>query len=507
MFFRLRNLHGSTWLRRNSSVSFAISPSSIGNFSNASKALPETLESSSLIEAGRSERSDFDAILSIVGDRGNEDEVFHRLAHDKACDTIKLSESLVQKLLLRFKDDWKSAVGVLKWAESCRGYKHSSDAYDTVVDILGKAKKWDRMIELVYRMRKDNLVTHNTIAKVMRRLSGAGKWEDAVGMFDELSKFGLEKNTESMNILLGTLCKENKVGLARSVFLELKSHIRPNAHTFNIFIHGWCRANRVDEAHWAIQEMKGHGCCPCVISYSTIIRCYCQESNYVKVYEVLDEMEANGCPPNAVTYTTIMSSLTMHKEYESALRVAHRMKKAGCKPDTFFYNCLIHTLSRAGKLEEAIHVFRDEMPQLGVPASASTYNSMIAMFCHHNQEEKAFEILDEMESLKLCDPDAHTYHPLLKLCFKKGDMDGVRRLLDKMVNKHNISLDESTYTLLIQSLCRGNRCEWAYNLFEEMISQDLTPRYRTCRLLLEEVKQKNMDEAAERIDNIMKKGL
>ncbi|AEE74040.1 unnamed protein product [Arabidopsis thaliana] len=499
MSWLIQNRIGNTLLRLNpSSSSIAIFSTFIKNLSTASEQLPETLD-----EYSQSEEI-WNVIVGRDGDRDSEDDVFKRLSSDEICKRVNLSDGLVHKLLHRFRDDWRSALGILKWAESCKGHKHSSDAYDMAVDILGKAKKWDRMKEFVERMRGDKLVTLNTVAKIMRRFAGAGEWEEAVGIFDRLGEFGLEKNTESMNLLLDTLCKEKRVEQARVVLLQLKSHITPNAHTFNIFIHGWCKANRVEEALWTIQEMKGHGFRPCVISYTTIIRCYCQQFEFIKVYEMLSEMEANGSPPNSITYTTIMSSLNAQKEFEEALRVATRMKRSGCKPDSLFYNCLIHTLARAGRLEEAERVFRVEMPELGVSINTSTYNSMIAMYCHHDEEDKAIELLKEMESSNLCNPDVHTYQPLLRSCFKRGDVVEVGKLLKEMVTKHHLSLDESTYTFLIQRLCRANMCEWAYCLFEEMISQDITPRHRTCLLLLEEVKKKNMHESAERIEHIMK---
>ena len=56
----------------------------------------------------------------------------------------------------------------------------------------------------------------------MRRFAGAREWKEAVRVFDELGKFGLKKNTESMNLLLDTLCKENRVQQAREIFYELK---------------------------------------------------------------------------------------------------------------------------------------------------------------------------------------------------------------------------------------------------------------------------------------------
>ncbi|XP_057949495.1 pentatricopeptide repeat-containing protein At3g04130, mitochondrial [Malania oleifera] len=449
--------------------------------------------------------SEIDIIIANITRGSSEDEVVHSLLHDQACNNMPISHTLIDKLLRRFKDDWKSALGVFRWAEAQSNYKHTPEAYDLMVDILGKMKQMDKMRALLEEMRSGRLVMLSTIAKVMRRLAGAGNWEDAVRIFDELGTFGLDKNTESMNLLLDTLCKENKVEQARAIFLELKTHILPNSHTFNIFIHGWCKVNRVDEAHWTIQEMKGHGCRPCVISYSTIIQSYCCFYNFNKVYELLDEMQTQGCPPNVVTYTTIMCSLAKSEQFEEALQLADRMKSVGCKPDTLYYNCLIHTLGRAGRLQDAVHVFDVEMPKNGVAPNTSTYNSIIAMFCHRAKEQKALNVLKEMEDSALCRPDVQTYYPLLKSCFKRGKTDdSLSRLLNDMVNKHHLSLDLSTYTLLIHGLCRANKCEWAYHLFEEMISQEITPRYQTCHFLLDEIKQKNMYDAADRVEAFMK---
>ncbi|KAM7487186.1 hypothetical protein LguiB_024670 [Lonicera macranthoides] len=450
-------------------------------------------------------QSDLDVLVAKLHSGSSSDEILQSLLQDQACNSINVSHNLVVKLLHRFKNDWKSALGIFRWAESCPSYKPLPESYNMLVDILGKTKQIERMRTLVEEMRQHHLVTLSTIAKVMRRLAGAGEFDDAIRTFDGLESFGLEKNTESMNLILDTLCKENKVERARSIFLELKSHIPPNAHTFNIFIHGWCKVNRVEEAHWTIQEMKGHGFRPCVISYSTIIQSYCFQCNFQKVYELLDEMQAQGCPPNVVTYTTIMCALTKSEEFEEALQIVERMKLVGCKPDTLFYNALIYMLGRTGQVREALHVFEVEMPKIGVTPSTSTYNSLIAMLCHHAQEEKALNVLSDMDGSPYCAPDVQSYHPLLKLCFRTGKTDGLLcKLLHGMVNTHHISLDLSTYTLLIHGLCRANKCEWAYLLFKDMIGQEIRPRYQTCRLLLDGIKQKNLYDAAEQVEEFMK---
>ncbi|KAK6160367.1 hypothetical protein DH2020_003748 [Rehmannia glutinosa] len=451
-------------------------------------------------------KHDADVVIAKVIAADSESEVFQSLVRDFGCNTIQITHSLVARLLHRFQDDWKSALGVFRWVETYSGYKPLPEMYDKLVDILGKMKQIEKMKALVDEMREDRLVSLNTIAKMMRRLAGAGDWKDAVRIFDELANYGLEKNTESMNVLLDTLCKEKKVEQARAIFLELKSHIPPNANTYNIFIHGWCKIRRVEEAHWTIQEMKGNGFRPCVISYSTIIQFYCFQSNFYKVYEVLDEMEAQGCPPNVVTFTTIMHSLTKLGDLKEALQIAERMKLVGCKTDTQFYNALIHTLGRAGHVEEALYVFTNEMSQNKVKPNTSTYNTMIAMFCHHRQEQRAVQYLRNLESSPYCKPDVQSFYPLLKLYFRDGKTDKcLIGLLDDMVKKHHLCLDLATFTLLIHGLCRANKCEWAYELFGEMLGQNIKPRYLTCSLLLQEIKQKNMHDAAEVIEDYMKK--
>ncbi|KAK4764877.1 hypothetical protein SAY86_025967 [Trapa natans] len=446
------------------------------------------------------------AIVSKVRFGRSEDEGCENLINDLACGSLELSHSLVEKLLQKFWDDWKTAVGIFRWAESRSGFDHVPEAYDMIVDILGKSRQIDRMRGMLDEMRRRSLVRISTVARVMRRLAGVGLWEDAVKVFDELESLGLKRNTETMNLLLDSLCKEGKVERAREIFMALKPHISPNPHTFNIFIHGWCKLDMVDEAHWTIQEMKGYGVRPCVISYSTIIHCYCRMHDFTNAYKLLDEMHSQGCPPNVITYSIIMNYLAKTERFDEALQVPKMMKSIGCEPDTQFYNSLIHVMGRAGLVDDAVYIFKVTMPGNGVLPNTSTYNSMISMFCHHGREQEALGLLDEMDSHGTCKQDAQTYHPLFKYCFKRGKTDDLlRELLDHMVNKNHISLDVSTYTLLIHGLCRANKCEAAYLLLEEMVGREMAPRLSTCRLLLEEVKQRNMHDAANMIEGLMRK--
>lgn len=232
------------------------------------------------------------------------------------------------------------------------------------------------------------------------------------------------------------------------------------------------------------------------MSYSTIIQFYCSKNNnFVKVHQLLDEMDAEGCP-NVITFTTVAHSFTKCGDFNGAFKAAEKMKLFGCRPDTLFYNALIYALGRAGQVEDAVDVFTKE---------TSTYNTMISMFCHHRQEDRARNQLQSLETSPYCKPDEQSFYPLLKLYFHSRRTDKCLKLLDVMVNKHHLGFDLATYSLLIHGFCKADRCERAYQLFKDMIGQSLKPRYLTCSFLLQEVRRKNMYEAVEVIEEYIRK--
>ncbi|XP_020102591.1 pentatricopeptide repeat-containing protein At3g22670, mitochondrial-like [Ananas comosus] len=423
------------------------------------------------------------------------------IAIDDGC-SIRISKPLVDKILQRFNNDWVPAFGFFMWAGTQRNYyMHSADTYDVMVDILGKFKQFDTMWGLIEEMvRLGGLVSLATMTKVMRRLAGAGRWSEAINAFNGFEHFGVEKDTQAMNVLLDTLCKERSVRRARDAFLELRSEIPPDASSFNTLVHGWCKAQKLEEARETMKEMRQFGFYPCVITYTSLIEAYCLDKNFTMVDAVLDEMHAQGCNPNVVTYTIVMHSLGKAKKTQEALEIFDKMKKDGCIPDTSFYNSLIYILGRAGWLRDANNIF-EEMCGSGISPNVNTFNTLISAFCDHSQEENALKLLVKMEETS-CKPDVKTYTPLLKLCCKRQWVKILYFLLGHMLRK-DISPDFSTYTLLVNGLCRNGKLERSCLFFEQMVLRGLIPNDNTYNMLMGALERKNMDKAKRKIHQLM----
>ncbi|KAK6929925.1 Pentatricopeptide repeat [Dillenia turbinata] len=413
---------------------------------------------------------------------------------------VKVNESLVEQILERFSNDWIAAFGFFKWAEKQMGYNHRPGFYDKMVDVLGKAKNYDLMWDLLETMdRMGVCISLETVSKVMRRLVKGDKWEDAIEVFRKLEQYGVSKNTSAMNVLIDALVKGHHIKHAQNVFLEFKDQIPPDSNTFNILVKGWCQASQLDKAGRTMEEMEKHGFRPGVVAYTSFIKDYCFRKDFEKVYNLLNEMQEKGCPPDVVTYTIVMNALGREKKIGAATCIYERMKKNGHASDASSYSCWIYILTRDGRVHDALKVLED-MPRKGVIPNVKAFNTLITAFCAQNEEETALKLLMTMECYR-CKSDIETYAPLLKMCCKKNRMKLLFFLLDYML-KDDVSPECTTYSLLVHGLCKSGKLEEACFFFEDMVSRGMVRMDCTGIMLMEELSRSGLKNEMERIKKL-----
>ncbi|MCD7467538.1 hypothetical protein HAX54_005035 [Datura stramonium] len=431
---------------------------------------------------------------------------FHFKSPDAVVDALNncrfdVSECLVEQILKRFSCEWLPSYGFFKWAKVQKGVTLSSDLYNLMVDNLGKSKRFGLMRELLDEMSHlQGYVSLNTMSKIMRRYGKAGKYEDAIGAFARLEEFGVQKDTNAMNLLLDALVKGGSVEHAHKVYLDLKNDIAPSVHTYNILVHGWCRARKIDEANETVKDMEEHGFSPDVVTYTCFIEAYCREKDFRKVDAIFKEMQMKGCSPSVVTYTINMKALGQAKELNKALDVYEKMKQSGCVPDNSFYSSLIHMLGASGRLKDCYDIFED-MPNQGVSPDTFTYNTMITIAAHNSKEEDALKFLQKMEESQ-CKPDICTYAPLFKMCCRMRRLKVLSFLLNHMF-KNDVSMDLGTYALLIRGLCRNRNPERACAVFELTVLRGFLPTDIMYDNLIKELEKRGLKEEKKRVEELM----
>ncbi|TMW84902.1 hypothetical protein EJD97_024160 [Solanum chilense] len=413
-----------------------------------------------------------------------------------------VSESLVEQILKRFSFEWIPSYGFFKWAKMQKGVTLSSDLYNLMVDNLGKSKKFVLMMELFDEMSHlQGYVSLNTMSKIMRRFAKSGKYEDAIGAFERMEEFGIQKDTSAMNLLIDALVKGGSVEHAHKVYLDLKNHIVPSVQTYNILVHGWCRgARKIDKANETVKDMEEHGLSPDVCTYTCFIEAYCREKNFPKVDAIFKEMQMKGHSPSVVTYTITMKALGQAKELNKALDVYEKMKQNGCVPDNSFYSSLIHIIGTSGRLKDCYDIFED-MPNRGVSPDTFTYNTMITIAAHNSKEEDALKFLQKMEESR-CKPDISTYMPLFKMCCRMRRLKVLSFLLNHMF-KNDVSMDLGTYALLVRGLCRNRNPERASAVFELAVLRGFLPTDTMYGNLVKELEKRGLKEEKKYVEELM----
>ncbi|XP_062103303.1 pentatricopeptide repeat-containing protein At3g22670, mitochondrial-like [Humulus lupulus] len=139
---------------------------------------------------------------------------------------LTLSDSIVHQFLMRFSNEWVLAFDFFIWAETQTDYRHSPESYNLMVDILGKARKFQLLWGLIEEMnRLDGYFSLVTMTKVIGRLAGARLYKEAIDVLRGIERFGISKDITSLNILMDSLVKRNGVKHAHEVFLEFKDSI------------------------------------------------------------------------------------------------------------------------------------------------------------------------------------------------------------------------------------------------------------------------------------------
>uniref|UniRef100_A0A7N0VL96 Pentatricopeptide repeat-containing protein n=1 Tax=Kalanchoe fedtschenkoi TaxID=63787 RepID=A0A7N0VL96_KALFE len=374
---------------------------------------------------------DADEVSEVLRFRYESPDDAAQAIYDK-CGGISLSEELLSKLLSRFGNDYVRAFGVFKWAKMHPVYEISACLCNQMVDILGKCRLFDEMWELVDEMNQSGrgLVTLVTMTKVIRRLAKAGEFDEAIGAFMRIERFGVKRDIDAMNMLLDPLVRGASIETATSVFSKFENEMQPTLQTYNIFIHGWCKARKIDRAYEVLKKMEQSGISPDTTTYNSFVEYYCRGKDFQKVEDIINDMHQKGCPPSVTTYTIYVQALGKSKELTKALLVRERMNIEGCDPDAMFYSALISLLGRSGRLDDALALYREMMKQ-GIKPILMTCNSLITLYCLNSREGDAVKLLLEMKK-NLVKPDVMTYEPLLKMCCKRKQMKVLAFLWDHM---------------------------------------------------------------------------
>ncbi|XP_039133401.1 pentatricopeptide repeat-containing protein At2g13420, mitochondrial-like [Dioscorea cayenensis subsp. rotundata] len=428
---------------------------------------------------------------------------FHAMESSLQLSGVGLTHDLVLQTLLRLKNASKVALGFFLCARDHAHHLHDADAYDLMVDILGRVRQFDVVWQLIVEMDQRGVVpSPRTFAVLVRRYVAAGFTRQAIRAFDDMPAFiGREPDGSEFNMLLDTLCKYGYPKVATEIFNKRKSSFEPDEKAYTIMIYGWCKVKQPEMARKFLNEMADCGLEPNVVTYNVLLNGICRRGNlqpetrFDRVIQaaedLLEEMRSRGIEPDVTSYSIILHVYTRAHKPELSICKFRSMKDKGICPTVATYTSVIKCLASCGRLEEAEELL-SEMTRNGVSPSPAAYNCFFKEYRGRNDADGALKLYKKIKEMgsgsKL---DFLTYNILIKM-FLKLDKMGIVRELWKDMGESGFSPDLDSYTQLIHGLCNKQKWREACQFFMEMIEKGLLPQKITFETLYRGLIQADM---------------
>ncbi|KAJ8558226.1 hypothetical protein K7X08_004992 [Anisodus acutangulus] len=343
---------------------------------------------------------------------------------------------------------------------------------------------------------------------------------------------GITPNTVIYNTLIHALCKNGKVGRARSLMREL---VEPSDVTFNILISAYCREGSLVQALVMLEKSFSKGYIPDVITVTKVVELLCNHGRASEAVDVLErggvvdvvayntlingfcrlgkvkvgcrllkEMELKGCLPNADTYNGLISGLCDSKMLDLALDMFNEMKRVGINWNLVTYDTLIHGLCLGGRVEDGLKIMDLLEDDKGASTfHSSPYNGVIYGFYKENRLKEALAFLRKMENLFPRAVDRSVR--ILGLC-ENGSIDEARRVYDQMVGE-GVMPSALVYANLVSGYCSKGCVREAFELMNEMIGRGYLPVASTLNaLIILLCKQGKVGKASKLMEDIIGRG-
>ncbi|XP_030540252.1 pentatricopeptide repeat-containing protein At1g77360, mitochondrial-like [Rhodamnia argentea] len=368
---------------------------------------------------------------------------------------IPANPILVEEVLKYSYNYPASAVKFFRWAG--QKHKHSSIAWNLMVDLLGKNQAFEQMWDAMRSMKHEGALSMATFASVFSSYCSAGRVNEAVMSFDVMDQYGIQQDTEAVNLILSAICAEDmQTTSASEVYDGIKGKIPPDGDTFAILLEGWEKEGNVNKAKntfgemvvrlgWSLQYMS---------AYDAFLTTLVRGSHAEEAIKFLQVMKGKNCLPGLNFFSTALNILSKRDDSHNCILFWDIMVGSGLMPNLFMYNRMIGLLCNNGDTDNAFRLL-DEMVFHGAFPDSLTYNLIFECLVKNKKVRQAAKFFVEMIKNEL--PPNHSNCSMAITMFFSGDdpETGVD-IWNYMIDNRFLHLDESANALLL-GLCALGR--------------------------------------------------
>eukprot|EP00250_Pteridium_aquilinum_P019298 c24382_g1_i2 orf=303-3173(+) len=309
-----------------------------------------------------------------------------------------------------------------QWAKKQEGFRHDVHTFTTMLGILGRARKFDAIENLLEDMVKDgckpSVVTFNRLIHCYGR---AKQMAEALQIFHHMKRVGCIPDKVTYCTLIDLHAKAGFFDVAMDMYRQMQqAGLQPDTFTYSVMINCLGKAGELSAAQNIMSEMIDKGCIPNLVTYNILIDLHAKSGKYDMALKLYNDMQETGFRPDQVTYSIVMEVLGHAGHLEGAEHVFAEMQDAGWAPDTTVYGLLVDMWGKAGNLGKAC-AWYNKMLASGVTPNVPTCNSLLGAFLRENLYDAGRQVLQNMTNRNLV-PSLQTYTLLLS-CYTMSERE------------------------------------------------------------------------------------
>lgn len=347
--------------------------------------------------------------------------------------------------------------------------------WNELITLNLKNERWIETLKLFRNMQFSFVKADgNLISKALQACGKDGALNEGKQIHGYVLRQALELNLSICNSLITMYSRNNKLGLARSVFNSMKEH---NLSSWNSIISSYAAIGCLNDAWDLFHKMVFFKMQPDIVTWNSILSGHTLGGLYEAALTIFRRMQSAGFKPNSSSVTSVLQAVTELGCLNFGKEIHCFVIRNGLDYDVYVGTSLLDMYVKNDCLICAHAVF-ESMKNSNIFA----WNSLISGYSFKGLFTDAEKLLNCMDS-KGIKPDLVTWNGLVSGYSIWGRNKEALAVIDR-IKSSGLRPDVVTWTALIAGFSKNENYTDALKSFIQMREEGIKPNSATISSLL-----------------------